>query len=149
MRRVFIFVLSCVCKDGLWGKKHWCQPEGTPAYSQRRLFQFQLSLDCQAQSRCLLMPPENTWALTAEHSYPSTCMLALRLQNTPLFVFISEHLTIRHTRWSGATVLGFSLISLLSLCCKQTKCRHINQKLKRKKKTKTNRANQCISLWCF
>lgn len=32
--------------------------------------------------------------------------------------------------------------SLLSLCSKQTKCRHIHQKLKRQTKTTTNRAGQ-------
>lgn len=56
------------------------------------------------------MPPENTPALTTERSLTPlpACWLS-DFKTLPRFVFISEHLTIRHTRtqWSAATVLGF------------------------------------------
>lgn len=101
------------------------------------------------------MPPENTPALTTERSLTPlpACWLS-DFKTLPWFVFISEHLTIRrtHTHTHGGVqllCLASSRISLLSLCYKQIKCRHINEKLKGKKKTQTNRASHCIIIIFF
>lgn len=136
LRRVFVFALSCVCKDGLRGKNTDVSPRARPPTHISDSFSFSPLRFCQAQSRSLLMPQENTSALTTEHSYPSTCMLAPWHQNTLLFVFISEHLTIGPTQLFRSLCVWLPVLSACYRCFTNNKMQTFikNQKERRKQK---------------